>query len=156
MGVLVGGGGFPGRVLPLGTAGHDLLHLGLGPLVGLQRDRADQAARQLQEGVHPDKSDDRHLGARPERHHVSPAPVGWPWLPLTLTYLYLPTILRNNLCVLPSKHPLWKRLGISAKKELTNQKDKCWKGQGWGQCKVKKVNALAIEEWSGVVHFSFR
>ena len=76
VGVLVGGGGVPGRVLPLGTAGHDLSHLGLSPLVGLQRDRADQAARQLQEGVHPNKSDDRHLGARPEHHHVSPAPVG--------------------------------------------------------------------------------
>ena len=80
VGVLVGGGGFPGRVLPLGTAGHDLLHLGLGPLVGLQRDRTDQAARQFQQSVHPDNSDDRHLGARPEHHHLSPAPVGLPCL----------------------------------------------------------------------------
>ena len=76
VGVLVGGGGDPGWVLPLGAAGHDLLHLGLGPLVSLHRDGADQAARQLQEGVHHDKSDDWHMGTGPECHHVSPAQVG--------------------------------------------------------------------------------
>lgn len=62
VGVLVGGGGVPGPVLPSGAAGHDRLHLGLGPLVSLHRDGAHQAARQLQEGVHHDKSDNRHLG----------------------------------------------------------------------------------------------
>ena len=49
---LVGGGGDAERVLPPGAAGHDLRHLGLAPLLGLQRDGAHQAARQLQEGLH--------------------------------------------------------------------------------------------------------
>ena len=55
------------------------------------------------------------------------------------------------MCVLPLKHPLWKRLGISAKKGLTSHRDKCWKGQGWGQCKVKLL-ALGMSDTAKITN----